>query len=370
MLTEEAHLKQVLPPGTVTWQRHESKSTLDLIFLSPLLQESLLECRKSTSSDSHSDHEPIRTVILLSTIKAKPHQIRNWNKTDTSLLRQKLDGELRESSTLYPDMSGSWDNTNQGFDSQIEAIISAIQNTIHASTPWVKISPRSRPGFTPECKEAQLNAKKLKRRWRKLGTKEAWEAFREARNNKARIIKKTMKLQYRTETENACDSPINMWKRCKWSRNRTPREACMPALHSHTPRMPESCPKAEAEILINRFFPPPPTVDLSNIETLLNYLPSYHTGKITVHEIRSTILGSISKKVPGEDGIPNLILKLLIDSLLPHLSDLQQMPRYWILSYAFSVFNYSSSSQTWEARLYHSQSIPPHCSAQHAWESS
>ncbi len=53
-----------------------------------------------------------------------------------------------------------------------------------------------------------------------------------------------MKLQYQTETENACDSPINMWKRCKWSRNRTPREACMPALHGHPPRMPESCPKA------------------------------------------------------------------------------------------------------------------------------
>ena len=93
----------------------------------------------------------------------------------------------------------------------------------------------------------------------------------------------------------------------------------MPALHSHPPRMPESCPKAKAEILINRFFPPPSTVDLFDIKTPPNYLPSYHTGKITVHEIRSTILGSISKKVPGEDGIPNLVLKILIDSLLPHL---------------------------------------------------
>lgn len=216
-------------------------------------------------------------------------------------------------------MSGSWDNTNQGLDSQIEGIISAIQNAIHASTPWVKISPCFRPGFTPKCKEAQLNAKKLKRRWRKLGTEEAWEAFREARNNKARIIKKAMKLQYRTETENACDSPIKMWKRCKWSRNRTPREACMPALHSYPSRMLESCPKAKAKILINRFFLPLPAVDLSDIETPPNYLPSYHTGKITVHEIRSIILGSISKKAPGEDGIPNLILKLFIDSLLPHL---------------------------------------------------
>lgn len=142
MFIEEAHLKQVLPL--------ESKSTLDLVFLSPLLQESLLECRESTSSDTHSDHEPIRTVISLSTMEAKPQQIRNWNKTDTRLLHQRLDTELRKSLALYPGISGSWDNTNQGLDSQIDAIISAIQNAIHASTPWVKISPRSRAGFTPK----------------------------------------------------------------------------------------------------------------------------------------------------------------------------------------------------------------------------
>ena len=83
--------------------------------------------------------------------------------------------------------------------------------------------------------------------------------------------------------------------------------------------MLELCPKAKTKILINRFFPPPPIVDLSDIETPPNYFPSCHTERITVHEIRSTILGSISKKAPSEDSIPNLILKLLIDLLLPHL---------------------------------------------------
>lgn len=37
ILTEKTYLKQVLPPGTVIWQKHKSKSTLNLIFLSPLL---------------------------------------------------------------------------------------------------------------------------------------------------------------------------------------------------------------------------------------------------------------------------------------------------------------------------------------------
>ena len=59
MLTEKTHLKQVLSPGTITWQRRESKSTLDLVFLSPLLRDSLLECQISFSSNTHSGHEPI-----------------------------------------------------------------------------------------------------------------------------------------------------------------------------------------------------------------------------------------------------------------------------------------------------------------------
>lgn len=135
IITEEAHLKQVLPSGTIAWHRHECESTLDLVFLSPLLQESLLECQKSTSSDTHSDHEPIRTVISLLTMEAKPRQLRNWNKTDTLLLRKSLDTELRKSPALYPGIGELWDHTNQGLDSQIDAIISAIQNAIHASTP-------------------------------------------------------------------------------------------------------------------------------------------------------------------------------------------------------------------------------------------
>ncbi len=165
MLTEKAHLKQVLSPGTFTWQRHKSKSTLDLVFLSLLLRNSLLECQKTLSSDTHSDHEPIRTVISLSTIEAEKCQMSNWNKTNIMLLRQRLDCNLQNSSTFYLPGSKTWDSSQKGLDKQIGAIICAIQNAIHASTPQVNISLHSQAGFTLECKEAQLNAKRLKRQW-------------------------------------------------------------------------------------------------------------------------------------------------------------------------------------------------------------
>lgn len=90
LLTEEFEMKQVLPRGTITWRRADSQSTIDLIFMTPLLRESLIQCHTSKSLDCHSDHEPIRTLINLSTIQASPRQSRNWKQTDVEKLREKL----------------------------------------------------------------------------------------------------------------------------------------------------------------------------------------------------------------------------------------------------------------------------------------
>lgn len=66
------------------------------------------------------------------------------------------------------------------------------------------------------------------------------------------------------------------------------------------------------------FFPQLPKVDLTDTTGFI-YNPPYQTRKITANEIRAAVMGSISKKAPGANKIPNLILKLLIKQLLPHL---------------------------------------------------
>lgn len=124
-----------------------------------------------------------------------------------------------------------------------------------------------------------------------------------------------MKTQYCKETEDACDSSTSMWKICKWSQNWTPRDSCT-ALQPYY-LSARIMPRVQAQILIDRVFPPPPVVDLSDslIITQVIILERLLWTKYT----HSTILGSIWKKVSGEDSIPNLILKLIIDVLLPHL---------------------------------------------------
>ncbi len=70
-------------------------------------------------------------------------------------------------------------------------------------------------GFMAKCKEALMIAKKLKKRWPRLGIKEAWEAFCEARNFKSRIIKKAKRNLYCIKTEVACEFQAQMWKQYK-----------------------------------------------------------------------------------------------------------------------------------------------------------
>ena len=93
----------------------------------------------------------------------------------------------------------------------------------------------------------------------------------------------------------------------------------MPALYSHSPLNPETDPVRKAQILLNQFFPPPPDADLSDTHNF-EYEQGFDTGDITTHEIRQSILTAISDKAPGEDGIPNRILKSIIDLILPYLS--------------------------------------------------
>lgn len=132
--------------------------------MTPLLRESLIQCQTSKSLDCHSDHEPIRTLINLSTIQACQRLSRNWKQTDIKKLGEKLQTYL-EASTCLP-TSGTTLLSSlsvEKMDNYVENPVQSIQEAISHATPFHNITPRSRPGFTRECKEAQQNAKQLKR---------------------------------------------------------------------------------------------------------------------------------------------------------------------------------------------------------------
>ena len=77
------------------------------------------------------------------------------------------------------------------------AIIDSIHIATNKLTPLLRISPRSKPGFTPKCKDVQQYSKRIKRRWRKTTDEDNWEEYRKARNHKSNMIKRNARRAFR-----------------------------------------------------------------------------------------------------------------------------------------------------------------------------
>ena len=54
-------------------------------------------------------------------------------------------------------------DSTEKFDNQVLALDKAIQEPVEISTPMVKVCSRSKPGFTLECKEAPMKARRLRK---------------------------------------------------------------------------------------------------------------------------------------------------------------------------------------------------------------
>ena len=316
MIAEEFAMEQLLPAGTVTYEEN-CQTTIDLIFSTPELTNGVIKCDTEKLFESGSDHLPILTSLELAMIDFAPEPRRNFNRVDSEKLREVLKNIIDSEECLSQQAEGPT-LSNSEIDSQVVAMINALQTAITQSIPLSRISPRSKPGFTPECKEAQRRSNRLKRRWRSQLTEEAWNEYRMARNFKNNLIKRTAKSAFREFVAQACESPEARWKKTKWARKQLTKQACLPPLNDEN-GLEISEPETKANLLLKTFFPPPVQADLTDIDDNMTYPNAHVMRAITADEIRKAITQSPPKKAPGEDGIPNLILKEASAILLPHL---------------------------------------------------
>ena len=228
-ITESLSMDQLLPRGTATYTENCS-TTIDLVFATPGVTNSLIHCNVATELDAHSDHQPILTTIHAQLKRSRPAQIRLWRKTNPAVLQSSIIKSINTnpqlSAILYA-QSVLMLSRDQ-LDKAVQDLFAIIDKAAKAATPIANITPRSKPGFDEECKEAQMICRRLKKRRMKLLTNEAWEDYRLARNYKNHLITKKSNAAYRTFIAQACESPDTMWKKTKWSRDPTPSQTCLP----------------------------------------------------------------------------------------------------------------------------------------------
>ena len=165
-ILEECHLDLLLPPGTCTWQSRGQETTLDLVFATEGVGQQVIECKVQMSFDFDSDHFPVSTILDTHIGQQSTMPRRLWRETNIHTLRASLERDM-------PMALSAGDP--QEIDDLANAIVRSINVAIDQSTPWSRPSPRSVAGFTKECKEAQMEARRLRRTAKRVRTEESWE---------------------------------------------------------------------------------------------------------------------------------------------------------------------------------------------------
>lgn len=164
-------MEQMVPVGAAIYKESTGKSTINLIFSTPLLSESLISCDVAGDFDHDSDHQPILSKWTMRTID-NPLSLRLlFSKMDVPALKKTLIEELAKDPLCIS-------TTPNELDTKVCSLINAIDTAMALAIPKVRLSPRSVPGFDKECKEIQMKARRLKKIWKKEETEESWEDFR------------------------------------------------------------------------------------------------------------------------------------------------------------------------------------------------
>jgi hypothetical protein len=329
-----------LEPGTITRDQGGDQTTIDLILASAMLTDRLIACEIAFECHADSDHLPIRTIIDVDTpkiIEADTTRRRLWKVMDT----EKFDQFVAMNLPVYePNLS-----TPKHIDTAVEHLIDIVNRGVQESTPWAKASQFANASWTKDCGEAVKESRRQFRRYLATHSEDDWEAYRLARNQKGRIIKRALRKGFRKFIEEAVEQgPKGLWKVSKWARNRGQQQSSvMPPLKTMVESCScsvEFCPcsclenpcscsnescscseearsgfaesdAAKVRTLRSVFFPQPPEADLSDINTNRPHKTPFSMPSITETEIRAALKRAPPDKAPGIDTLPNKIWKVL-----------------------------------------------------------
>lgn len=152
--TEQADMLCATPQGLTTWEKGNAKTTIDLTFISRGLYPALIKCDRSDNLDTNSDHYPICTEILTTTLQKEDNKRRQWKKADWPSIRMHIRKIVKECPNP---------ETPKEIDRNIETITKAIQEAVNKHTPWAKPSGKANPAWTEEVETLIQETRKARR---------------------------------------------------------------------------------------------------------------------------------------------------------------------------------------------------------------
>lgn len=311
-IVREAEMKLLLPPKTITrdCQRGNSheQTTIDLIFATSTLENQLVRCQVETEREQSSDHLPIGTEFEWSNQEESKSltKRRAWKKMNQEVFIKSLSTRTRslENHTL---------NTREEIDHFTYELTKSVQAAIEDSTPWLRPSSYSQSFWTNECQDAVKNTRKARREFTRNPSLLTWQNFVQQRNQKGKVLTKAKREDFRKTMQDAATKPQGIWKIVRWARQRSQGQTTQISFPTLKQGMYEAKDaKSKAELLRDTCFPPPPEVDLTDIEGFIYPQQITQDEEIAEREILKAISRTKKDKAPGPDDIPNRVVQILV----------------------------------------------------------
>lgn len=310
-LMDDMNLTSQLRAGTITYEEGDHRTTIDLCLVTVGLVDRMIRCEVDHNIDHDSDHLPIATSLHLAVTELQREEKRKWKAVDKEMFIETLHGSL-------PQLRRP--RTKAALDGYVETIIDALSAAIKAAVPTSTLSPKSRRGWDEQCAAILAETKRLRRHYSERQTEESWEAYREARNRKGRIVKKALQQAHREAVETAAESPRSLWKIAKWARNRQSQPPTVtPEIKKPNTSQVATTPEEKAALFKETFFPPPPEANLQDIDNT-SYSNQIGLPPVSESEVEDAIQEAAPLKAPGPDGITNLALQVARPWITPHLA--------------------------------------------------
>ncbi|OKL55749.1 hypothetical protein UA08_08958 [Talaromyces atroroseus] len=311
---DEHGLEQLLPPGTVTYEKADAKTTIDLIWASHTLADRLVSCTDKREWWYGADHVSILTQFDLAPVNVPPIFRRDWGSSDWELFLK-----LMGTYDWHPRELADKDE----IDSAVAYLIDAIDRTAEQATPTKQITSYSRAGYTPEMADLKHQVSRCRKHARRMDSAEAWEEYKEAKKELKKRTNQLARDLHRHRIEEATESLSGFWKAhqvaARWERTHASKFAPAKYQLAHFWRKHQSVPKPRGRLDVPLTIKGTEVKPQGSIKYLGVLLDTHLTGEAHVRQMRKKAAGLVAglSSIAGSTwGTPLLHLRKIYTAVL------------------------------------------------------
>jgi hypothetical protein len=209
-------------------------------------------------------------------------------------------------------------------------IQSNVHKAIDAVVSWTKFVSKSKSHWNQKCHDVVSTARRKQRVWSTMRTKQSWQKYLKATNEKKKIIARKKKIKYRQTFKSFINSSTRFWRLIVWAKNRNHKSKEIFKISTLTKRNTIEIVLETIEdfafktkMLHKHFFSNTTKTNLSDLQTFIYRSVVAETkSRIQKNEIKQVIKRCKSNNVSESDDISNKILKILCTELMFSLMNL------------------------------------------------